>query len=1155
MKNLKNIVNSDAAYEILDNSNCAGSTWTEGGCAILAQALNMLEGYPMYVIYNKRIGSSEHFGVMTPDGAILDADGEHNSTDAWLKFFKENEMPRAGELVVIPFDSGVDMEGINFDDDAAKELALLIKKHKMIRESVRSVIVESINSDRYTLIPYGEDIDLEEFGLDEYEAADRAGEIAKYGGVTILRGQELAAILLDTSSPEVIGGLWVSHDNDKFSFDIALDSSYQNMGLSSKLIDAAIDEYEIQKSMHDEMESDFKMEVDVINPKLAQILQKKYGFHIVGHLSQDRVLMSVNESLKEDVELKNISDDDEYWDRVKIIAKNKKGEEVGYAVLDMAISPDSEFAFMDDEHAYTDDEIEQHFPEDFAAKLEHLEVFPKFRKSGYGKELMDAVVKYVKSRDYKTLYLIASPIGVQPKISLDALSKFYSGYGFEVIKDFDNAHDMVAQLRESVGGIFMESSEEVWYHGTPDVREVEKEGGFTQRYINIDYVEDVDAWDMAQHNMQIAREEGDEDKYFDILGSVGEMRKHSKIRKPIFLTNVYSVAKTYSDKTAFDYQNAEEKVLKVRVKPGKGVTISAPGSRFRFINIDYVRRGFINAGVDPEELELIIRRLNYALGVKDGIKTDDIAAIGDWFGFDYIDVKGVLDSYEGGSTKSTVRMVFNPSDIEIVRNEEYNAINEFEQYISEVFNTINESDEPSPTFEWDVAKEKIDNSKRDVDTAEKAYEYLNWFLEKIKSLPKLIKLRLTKYVVMSILFLLGATTINSVVSDKAPEISQKIAMAINVPEEEAPEEVAIETPTSVSDSLIEFLKHEEGSIQHKGEPVLKAYKIGDGMVTVGWGHAEKVGSSNFKKGDVISYKKAEELLAKDIAEAKGGLDRLLGRWDEAGVEYEIDQGMYDAMTSMIFNMGIGNFLKSDFIQLVKSGNYNEAANEILTTNVSYPGHIPRREKEKEMFTSGENQVQQLAMKEVRKLVRKVLRESVIEEIIEDGFDAYHGSPKEIERFVDDFVGGEKANDAQGAGIYFATNQEDAAHYGDHIYKVYIKGKFLDRNAPIDSVDPEELVKLIKMKDDWEMNAQDYSEDPETGAYEAAHMAIQYNGDEAEAFQQIEADFYRYDSVEYVRNMTKLGYDGIIVDAPSDFVDDKHIIVFNPAAIEIRGKVQ
>jgi ribosomal protein S18 acetylase RimI-like enzyme len=149
------------------------------------------------------------------------------------------------------------------------------------------------NGDRYVLNHYDDDADYEEFGIENYEAANEAEEIAKDGGVTILRGQELTSILFDTDTARVIGGLWISHDNDKFSFDIALDSSYQNMGLSSKLIDAALQEYNIQKDMHDEVGDDFKMEVDVINPRLAKILQSKYGFNVVGELSQDRVLMSI----------------------------------------------------------------------------------------------------------------------------------------------------------------------------------------------------------------------------------------------------------------------------------------------------------------------------------------------------------------------------------------------------------------------------------------------------------------------------------------------------------------------------------------------------------------------------------------------------------------------------------------------------------------------------------------------------------------------------------------------------------------------------------------------------------------------------------------------------------------------------------------------
>jgi len=1227
MNNLRDIIRTDAAFEILDGSNCAGSDWGAGGCAILAHALNKLEGYPMYVIYNEDFKGAEHFGVKTPKGTFIDHDGEHDSKEEWIKFFKENEHPRSGSLVVIPFSSSVGMEGIKFDDAASDKLAKLIQNHKMIRETIRDVIKES--------------------------------------------------------------------NNDK-----------------------------------------------------------------------------------------------------------------------------------------------------------------------------------------------------------------------------------------------------VWYHGTPDVRELEKEGGFTQRYINVEYVEDLEAWDKIQDEIRDARESGNDEEYFNALDKVKGLRKSAKIRKPIFLTDVYSIARTYADpQRAFDYQNSVEKVLKVNVKNGKGVTINAFGDRFRFISVNKVIRGFVNAGIDEQEIKDVIAKLNFAVGVEKGIKTDNVAAIGDWLGFDYIDVTGVLDSYNGGSTKSTVRMVFDPSDITMSVNEGNSYLNELEQYLNEAFGSINESDEPSPTFEWDIAKEKIDKSKRGINTAEKAYEYLNWFLDKVKALPKSVKLKLTKYVIMSLMVFLGASTINSIVSDKAPEISQSIAIAINVPEESPVEEVVVETPTSVSDSLVEFLKHEEGSIKHKGEPVLSAYDIGDGMITIGWGHAEKIDDSNFRKGDNITYEKAEELLEQDIESAKAGLDRLLGRWDEAGVEYQIDQGMYDGMVSMIFNMGIGNFLKSDFIQLVKFGDYDEAAEEILTTNVSYPGHVPRREKEKEMFTSGNStQAQQMAMNEarkivksvlkenlqladkfyftpgklspevrrimvsekmtggdvwtklvtdiymayleqsdrqsemignhilskdekpepyvretdvlqvkewreikelyghlktynknvfpiagfningvediwslirglkqratiieelkklpsvairnmkedirtprsgnsmnsyrdqletflayysqlgnrkpelqsvihrkmfkkgvdlddlmdfveekenllggaafdknmvnniieesdelekiyeqgsivvvkvdgpygikeigcnslwcftygqgydanwsnysyndvvyviidfseepdshefmyvlikpvdwdtededanedvifdmkndgyydarnlldsvfsrekakelftfdiepeeeeedeeedyekeyvdpnqlslfeVRKIVNQVLRESVINEVIEGEFVAYHGSPNEIKRFTDDFVGGKDANDAQGAGIYFATNPEDAAHYGEHIHKVIIKGNFLDRNAPIENVDINELVSLIKMKDEWEMDAQDYSEDPDDGAYEAASMAIQYNGDEAEAFQQIEADFYRYESVNYVRNMTKLGYDGIIVDAPSDFVGDKHIIVFNPSVITFIDKV-
>lgn len=320
------------------------------------------------------------------------------------------------------------------------------------------------------------------------------------------------------------------------------------------------------------------------------------------------------------------------------------------------------------------------------------------------------------------------------------------------------------------------------------------------------------------------------------------------------------------------------------------------------------------------------------------------------------------------------------------------------------------------------------------------------------------------------------------------------------------------------------------------------YKIAQGFG--GLSYDDVVGSGAVVHSNVDKYAEA----------MKSGAKFPIGYYTKGGDQQEGRHRALAAMKIGCDKMPVIQFMKisdKEFLNVInrlKDKSFDEL--DVLFKNIGFKNGITRL---------GYNELKRyieynMKLDEVRNIVREVLRESVIKETIEDEFIAYHGSSGEINKFVDDFVGRENAADQQGAGIYFASNPEDANHYGDHIYKVRIKGKFLDRNAPIENVDVEELVRLIKMKDDWEMNAQDYSEDPESGAYEAAYMAIQYNGDEAEAFQQIEADFYRYDSVEYVRNMTKLGYDGIIVDASSDVPGDKHIIVFNPAAITLIEKL-
>jgi hypothetical protein len=223
------------------------------------------------------------------------------------------------------------------------------------------------------------------------------------------------------------------------------------------------------------------------------------------------------------------------------------------------------------------------------------------------------------------------------------------------------------KIKYKLRSFLLEHSGEVWYHGTPDVREIEKEGGFTQRTNSVEYVTDPDKYNEVQDKLLQARTNGDDDLYHALIKMVPELKERYTINKPIFLTNKRNVANTYADpRRAFDYQNAVEKVLKVSVNTNKGVTVNASGDRFRFIGVEKVKRGFLNAGVDEETFDKVHRQFNF-VSLKKGIKTDVLGAMAQYLGFDYVDVIGVLDSYDGGSVKSTVRMVFNPQDLSVIK--------------------------------------------------------------------------------------------------------------------------------------------------------------------------------------------------------------------------------------------------------------------------------------------------------------------------------------------------------------------------------------------------------------------------------------------------------------------------------------------------------
>lgn len=159
---------------------------------------------------------------------------------------------------------------------------------------------------------------------------------------------------------------------------------------------------------------------------------------------------------------------------------------------------------------------------------------------------------------------------------------------------------------------------------------------------------------------------------------------------------------------------------------------------------------------------------------------------------------------------------------------------------------------------------------------------------------------------------------------------------------------------------------------------------------------------------------------------------------------------------------------------------------------------------------------------------------------------FHGSKHRIKNFTDEFVGARDAVDQEGPGIYFTSSWDDARSYGPYVYTVKLNSRKKvstqsGKNAPL-----REIEWLIRQAPEWEENAQNWHENPSIGLKKAAKDFIEYNDSPHQQFMQVWYDFYRYSPKEYVRNMTKLGYDIIYIERNNGVI---HAIVLNPSIIE------
>jgi len=221
-------------------------------------------------------------------------------------------------------------------------------------------------------------------------------------------------------------------------------------------------------------------------------------------------------------------------------------------------------------------------------------------------------------------------------------------------------------IKEEVNN-FVLGEGKTWYHGTPDVRDLNKSGGFVPKTDNTDYIPEYQKWNQVQAEMQQARAQGDEDRYFELLDLAGTLRKSYTYKKPIFFTDNSRVASTYADSSrAMNYQESDPKIVSTEIDDkGYILKIPARGQRFRMIDAEMVKQAFINHGIPEEEITHYYAM--FPTWIRNNkISAETIGIIAQQLGFDLVDVIGVLDSYEGGSIESTVRMVFDPQRIKII---------------------------------------------------------------------------------------------------------------------------------------------------------------------------------------------------------------------------------------------------------------------------------------------------------------------------------------------------------------------------------------------------------------------------------------------------------------------------------------------------------
>jgi lysozyme len=109
---------------------------------------------------------------------------------------------------------------------------------------------------------------------------------------------------------------------------------------------------------------------------------------------------------------------------------------------------------------------------------------------------------------------------------------------------------------------------------------------------------------------------------------------------------------------------------------------------------------------------------------------------------------------------------------------------------------------------------------------------------------------------------------------------------------------------------IEFIKKWEGTKRNAKTRLHEPYKCSAGLLTIGYGHLIKP-DENFGEG--IDEELATSLLRQDLGIAERAVGRLISK--------PLSQNQFDALVSLIFNIGSGNFAKSTIRKYINEAGF------------------------------------------------------------------------------------------------------------------------------------------------------------------------------------------------------------------------------------------